>query len=231
MQIPITHLGESERHDRRYMRFVDFRERALPISRYSDPSVPSGGLDTSIVALTTDVVRDRKRIVGYGFSSIGRFAQSGLIRERFAPRLMHATDADLASDDGANLDPFKAWSVMMKGEKPGGHGERCVAVGTLDMAIWDASAKIAGVPLFRFLAAKLTSEFVTAPGSGVRERRLLVSLRRWSASRRGNPCAGCTRLRGCQDQDRCGSRSSKICGASRSRRRSCRQAGGSPSTR
>ncbi len=136
---------------------------AVPVSRYSDPSVPSGGLDTSIVALRTDVVRDGKPVVGYGFSSIGRFAQSGLIRERFAPRLMRASDADIASEDGANVGPFKAWSVMMKGEKPGGHGERCVAVGTLDMAVWDAAAKIAGVPLFRFLAAALQREPVTAP--------------------------------------------------------------------
>jgi L-alanine-DL-glutamate epimerase-like enolase superfamily enzyme len=40
---------------------------------------------------------------------------------------------------------------MMKGEKPGGHGERCVAVGALDMAIWDAASKIAEKPLYRFL--------------------------------------------------------------------------------
>jgi D(-)-tartrate dehydratase len=39
----------------------------------------------------------------------------------------------------------------MRNEKPGGHGERSVAVGTLDMAIWDATAKIAGKPLFRLL--------------------------------------------------------------------------------
>src|SRR3546814_14567579 len=37
-------------------------------------------------------------------------------------------------------------------EKPGGHGERSVAVGVLDMAVWDAAAKIAGVPLYRLLA-------------------------------------------------------------------------------
>ena len=41
---------------------------------------------------------------------------------------------------------------MMVNEKPGGHGERSVAVGTLDMAVWDATAKIAGKPLFRMLA-------------------------------------------------------------------------------
>jgi L-alanine-DL-glutamate epimerase-like enolase superfamily enzyme len=35
---------------------------------------------------------------------------------------------------------------MMANEKPGGHGERSVAVGTLDMAVWDAVAKIAASP-------------------------------------------------------------------------------------
>jgi L-alanine-DL-glutamate epimerase-like enolase superfamily enzyme len=139
------------------MRIVDIRERSVPISRYADPSLPSGGLTTSIVALTTDVIREGRPVVGYGFSSIGRFAQGGLIRERFAPRLLDATAADVANDEGTNLDPFGAWGVLMRGEKPGGHGERCVAVGTLDMAIWDAAAKIAGLPLHRFLAGLVGS--------------------------------------------------------------------------
>ncbi|MDP1966419.1 MAG: enolase C-terminal domain-like protein [Reyranella sp.] len=123
------------------MRVVDIRERSVDLSRYSDPSIPSGGLTTSIVALTTDVVRNGRPVVGYGFSSMGRFAQSGLIRERFAPRLLAAVD----------VDPLTAWAAMMKGEKPGGHGERCVAVGTLDMALWDAAAKIAELPLHQLL--------------------------------------------------------------------------------
>jgi L-alanine-DL-glutamate epimerase-like enolase superfamily enzyme len=129
----------------------------VPISRYADPAIPSGGLTTSIVALETDVRREGKPVVGYGFSSIGRFAQSGLIRERFAPRLLAAQDDEVADDAGSNLDPFRAWSVMMRGEKPGGHGERCVAIGTLDMAIWDAAAKIAGLPLHAFLATRVAS--------------------------------------------------------------------------
>ncbi|UYN97910.1 MAG: mandelate racemase [Enhydrobacter sp.] len=98
-------------------------------------------MTTSIVALVTDVSRGGKPVIGYGFSSIGRFAQSGLIRERFAPRLLSASD----------VDPLTGWAAMMKGEKPGGHGERCVAVGTLDMALWDAAAKIADLPLHALL--------------------------------------------------------------------------------
>jgi L-alanine-DL-glutamate epimerase-like enolase superfamily enzyme len=134
------------------MRVVEIRERSLPISRYADPALLSGGLTTSIVAVITDVIRDGKPVVGYGFASIGRFAQGGLIRERFAPRLLAAREVEIADQAETNLDPLRAWNVMMAGEKPGGHGERCVAVGTLDMALWDVAAKIAGVPLYRFLA-------------------------------------------------------------------------------
>lgn len=134
------------------MRIVDIRERSVAISRYADPAIPSGGLTTSIVAVVTDAMRDGRPVIGYGFGSIGRFAQGGLIRERFAPRLLAAADGALADATGTNLDPVRAWAAMMAGEKPGGHGERCVAVGTLDMALWDAAAKIAGLPLHRFLA-------------------------------------------------------------------------------
>ena len=145
------------------MRIVDIRELAVAISRYADPSVPSGGLTTSVVAVITDVSRDGKPIVGYGFASIGRFAQGGLIRERFAPRLLAARDIDLMDDAETNLDPFRAWKVMMSGEKPGGHGERCVAVGALDMALWDATAKIAQLALYRLLADRTAGTEVTSP--------------------------------------------------------------------
>jgi D(-)-tartrate dehydratase len=136
------------------MRIVDVRDVSVPISRYADPSVPSGGLDTSAVAVVTDEIRNGKPVIGYGFASVGRFAQGGLIRERFAPRLVAAADSEIMDEVGTNLDPFRAWKVMMAGEKPGGHGERCVAVGTLDMALWDAAAKIAGVPLYQLLAER-----------------------------------------------------------------------------
>ena len=145
------------------MRIVEVREHALPISRYADPAAPPGGLTTSAVAVITDVIRGGHPVIGYGFASMGRFAQGGLIRERFAPRLLAAREADLVDQAGTNLDPFRAWRLMMAGEKPGGHGERCVAVGTLDMALWDAAAKIAGAPLYRHLADRLGQIEMTSP--------------------------------------------------------------------
>lgn len=140
------------------MRITDIRERTIPVSRYADPGISSGDLTTSLVAVVTDVVRAGRPVVGYGYASVGRFAQGGLIRERFAPRLLNATDGALSDQTTENLDPFRAWDVMMRGEKPGGHGERCVAVGALDMAIWDAASKIAEQPLYRYLADKLGQE-------------------------------------------------------------------------
>lgn len=106
----------------------------------------------SLVAVVTDVIRDGKPVVGYGFNSNGRYGQGGLIRERFIPRLLEAEPASLLNDEGNNLDPHKVWARMMTNEKPGGHGERSVAVGTIDMAVWDAVAKIAEKPLYQLLA-------------------------------------------------------------------------------
>jgi D(-)-tartrate dehydratase len=138
------------------MRVVDLRAATIPISRYEDPALPSGGLDTGVVAIVSDVIRNGKPLVGYGFASVGRFGQSGLINERFAPRLLACND--LADPTGNNINVFRAWQTMMAGEKPGGHGERCVAIGTIDMALWDLAAKIAGLPLHQYLRIVLGRE-------------------------------------------------------------------------
>ena len=137
------------------MKIVELRERTLPIaSSIANAYIDFSQMTLSLVALVTDVVRDGRRVVGYGFNSNGRYGQGGLIRERFAPRLLAADPASLADDGGETFDPDRIWAALMRNEKPGGHGERSVAVGTIDMAVWDAVAKIAGVPLFRLLAER-----------------------------------------------------------------------------
>ncbi|HEV2268070.1 MAG TPA: mandelate racemase/muconate lactonizing enzyme family protein [Steroidobacteraceae bacterium] len=135
------------------MRIVDIREKAVPIaSEIRNAYIDFSRMTVSVVALVTDVVRDGKPVVGYGFNSNGRYAPSGLLRERFIARLRAAPAESLLDETGENLDPQRAWAVLMCNEKPGGHGERSVAVGVLDMAVWDAAAKIAGLPLYRLLA-------------------------------------------------------------------------------
>lgn len=137
------------------VRIVDVREVTQPIaSAIRNAYIDFSRMTTSLVAVVTDARRDGSAVVGYGFNSNGRYGQGGLIRERFAPRILGAESKSLLDDTGDNLDPDRVWSAMMQNEKPGGHGERSVAVGTLDMAIWDAVAKIAGKPLFRLLAER-----------------------------------------------------------------------------
>ena len=120
----------------------------------------------SVVAVCSNVVKNGKPLIGYGFNSNGRYGQGYLIRERFAPRLLEANTNEILNDEGTNFDPIKMWNVMMKNEKPGGHGERSVAVGTIDMAIWDLISKIEDKPLFQMLAERY--------GDGVPNRKVFV---------------------------------------------------------
>jgi D(-)-tartrate dehydratase len=134
------------------MRILDIRDDVVPISSsIRNAFIDFSTMTVSVVALITDLVRDGRQVVGFGFNSNGRYAPQGLLHERFIPRLRAAEPASLLGDDGC-IDPFRAWDVMLRNEKPGGHGERSVAVGVLDMAVWDAVAKAAGVPLWKLLA-------------------------------------------------------------------------------
>ncbi|UZF95815.1 mandelate racemase/muconate lactonizing enzyme family protein [Bosea sp. NBC_00550] len=137
------------------MRIVDIRERTAPIaSPIANAFIDFSKMTLSLVAVVTNVIRDGKPVIGYGFNSNGRYGQGGLIRERFAPRVLQAAPNSLLDAEGGNIDPGKVWAAMFTNEKPGGHGERSVAMGTIDMAVWDAVAKIAGKPLFRLLAER-----------------------------------------------------------------------------
>jgi L-alanine-DL-glutamate epimerase-like enolase superfamily enzyme len=146
---------------------IEIRERTVPIaSSIANAYIDFSKMTLSLVAVVTDVVRDGRRVVGYGFNSNGRYGQGALIRERFAPRILEEPPERLMDDSGDNLDPHRIWAAMFRNEKPGGHGERSVAMGTIDMAVWDAVAKIAGRPLFRLLA--------DAYGNGAADPRVFV---------------------------------------------------------
>jgi D(-)-tartrate dehydratase len=137
------------------MKITAIHETVAPISSdIRNAYIDFSKMTASVVAVVTDVKRNGKRVVGYGFNSNGRYAQSGLLRERFIPRIMGAEAKSLLNDAGDNLDPHRIWACAMANEKPGGHGERSVAVGVLDMAVWDAVAKIEGKPLYRVLGER-----------------------------------------------------------------------------
>src|ERR1700756_1353485 len=137
------------------MRIVEIREKTVPTSSpIRNAYIDFSKMTLSLVAVVTDVVRDGKPVVGYGFNSNGRYGQGGLMRERFAPRLMEADPKTLLDETGDNLDPDKVWATLMSNEKPGGHGERPGPVGTTDTAGGGGGAKVAGKPLFRLLAER-----------------------------------------------------------------------------
>ena len=137
------------------MRITEIRESTRSIqSNIRNAYIDFSKMNLSLVAVVTDVIRDGRPVIGYGFNSNGRYGQGHLMRERFIPRILEAPADSLLDEAGDNLDPHKIWATMMTNEKPGGHGERSVAVGTMDMAIWDAVAKIAGKPLYQLLAER-----------------------------------------------------------------------------
>ena len=155
---PATSAGQASsllQRQHHLMRIVDIRERTAPISSpIANAFIDFSKMTLSLVAVVTDVIRDGKPVIGYGFNSNGRYGQGGLIRERFAPRVLKPRSRTACSTTAACSIPHKVWAAMFTNEKPGGHGERSVAIGTIDMAVWDAVAKIAGKPLFRLLAER-----------------------------------------------------------------------------
>ncbi len=137
------------------MKIINIQEKIAPInSEIKNAYISFAKMDCSVVAITTDVKIDGENIVGYGFHSNGRYAVSELLTKRFIPRIKEAEEKDLLNDEGNNFSPKKIWRVLMKNEKPGGHGERSTAVGVIDMAVWDIVSKIEQAPLYEHLAKK-----------------------------------------------------------------------------
>jgi D(-)-tartrate dehydratase len=135
------------------MRIVDIRETAIPLkSKLANSSFDFTEMTTSVVAVITDVVRDGKPICGFAFNSTGRYACGAAMRARFIPRILAADPDSLLNERGDNFDPAKILAVMMRREKAGGHSERSIAIGTIEVATWDVAAKIASKPLHRVLA-------------------------------------------------------------------------------
>ena len=135
------------------MRIVDIRETAIPLKSNLRNSVfDFSEMTTSVVAVLTDVVRDGRPVAGYAFNSTGSYACGAQMRSRFVPRVLSTPPEQFLDADGTNIDPAKVAARMMQREKPGGHSERSVGIGTIEVAVWDACAKIAGKSLPALLA-------------------------------------------------------------------------------
>src|SRR5689334_17163646 len=137
------------------MRILDIRETAIPLkSELKNSSFDFTEMTTSVVAVITDVVRDGRPVAGFAFNSTGRYACGAQMRARFIPRILAAKPETLLDETGENLDPAKILTCMMRREKSGGHSERSIPIGTIEVAVWDAVAKIAEKPLHRLLAER-----------------------------------------------------------------------------
>lgn len=154
------------------MRIVDIRETAIPLkSSLRNSSFDFSEMTTSVVAVITDAIRSGKPVCGFAFNSTGRYACGAQMRDRFIPRILSADPETLLNDRGDNLDPAKIFAQMMRREKAGGHSERSIAIGTIEVAVWDAVAKIADQPLHcvladRFSGGKLADKVFCYVGGG-----------------------------------------------------------------
>ena len=149
------------------MKITRVRHAAAPLASPMRNAVISfATMTTNVIAIETDVEQGGQPVIGFGFSSNGRYAQPGLLADRFIPRLLAAEPHSLCEPDGSNFDPFAIWRCVMTDEKPGGHGERSAAIGALDMAVWDVVAKVAGRPLWRLLSERFNK--------GLSDARVLV---------------------------------------------------------
>ena len=141
------------------MKIIEIREIAVPLRANIKNSVVNfAEHNVSLVAVVSDVVRDGKPVTGIAFDSIGRFAQSGLLRERFIRRLMAAKPDEYLDANGERIDTERAFKIMMRNEKPGGHGDRAHATAALELALWDLNAKLAGEPAWRTIATSFGVE-------------------------------------------------------------------------
>lgn len=133
------------------MKITAIRELSVKLEgAISNAVVSFADHDVSLVAVITDVIRGGRPVIGYGFDSIGRYAQGGILRDRLIPRLLAAAPEALLGDGG--FDCARVYATAMRNEKPGGHGDRAAAMGALELAFWDLNAKLADEPTYATIA-------------------------------------------------------------------------------
>ncbi|WP_414442309.1 enolase C-terminal domain-like protein [Burkholderia sp. 22PA0106] len=148
------------------MKIINIREKTIPIgSPLRNSRIDFSQMTVTVVAVVTDQIRDGKPVVGYAFNSFGRYACGGPMRERIIPRLLAASPEQLNDKESGLIDPQRALDVMMRGEKLGAHAERSMAIGTLEMALWDIVGKMQGLPLYKVIANRFSVETAASKNS------------------------------------------------------------------
>lgn len=146
------------------MKITSIEERTVPIvTPLRNARIDFSEITASVVAIVTDQFREGRRVVGYAFNSFGRYACGGPMRERFIPRLLRAAPQELNDPDSGIVDPGRAVDVLLRREKAGAHAERSMAVGTLELALWDIVGKMRGLPLYRVLAERFAEPGTEVP--------------------------------------------------------------------
>jgi L-alanine-DL-glutamate epimerase-like enolase superfamily enzyme len=172
------------------MKINDIREISVPLkSNLRNSAFDFSEMTTSVVAVISDEIRDGKPLVGFAFNSTGRYACGAQMRDRFIPRILKAPPDSLLDDSLQNFDPAKILKCMLQREKPGGHTERSIAIGTIEVAVWDLVAKIEDRPLYVVLADRFNDGRIPkrvpcyvgggwyAPGKGITELQTEIQSR------------------------------------------------------
>ena len=145
------------------MRIKAVVERTVKVeSNVRNARVDLSQMTVTVLAVITDQIASGRPLAGFAFNSFGRYACGGPLRERFIPRLLAAEPNSLL-DAAGKLDPPGIIAMLLTREKSGGHAERSMGLGTLELALWDIVAKREARPLFEVLAAR---DGIALPASG-----------------------------------------------------------------
>ena len=86
------------------MRIVDIRETVVPIkSEIRNAYIDFSQMTVSVLALLTDVVRDGKPVIGYGFNSNGPYGQGALTGDRFIGRVLEFARRGPPTEPASNV--------------------------------------------------------------------------------------------------------------------------------